>query len=195
MDKLLDTIMDFVLKNKDIDNDEAEVVRYGLEMFILKAVFSLAALAVGALMHSFWECLVFIILFSAIRSYAGGYHADTRIQCFIQSVLTFVAVFTVLKVYTDFMPQLIVSSVVFAISLWFFSPIDTENRRLSDEECRKFRNKTRLVLCIEAVIAVVSHFLNFGSISCAVMLAVITSGVLMSVGYIKEENNEKSNEK
>lgn len=194
MDKLLDMIMEFVSKNKDFDSDEAEVVRYGLEMFILKAVFSAAALAVGAIMHSFWECLVFIILFSAIRSCAGGYHADTRIQCFIQSVLTFVIVFAVLKVYTYFIPQLLVSSVLFAISLWFFSPIDTENRRLSADECRTFRKKTRIFLCIEAIIAVISYLLDFGNISCAVMLAVITSGVLMSVGYIKDDINGKHNE-
>lgn len=194
MDRLLDMIMGFVSKNKGFDSDEAEVVRYGLEMFFLKFTFSAAALAVGVIMHSFWECLVFIILFSAIRSYAGGYHADTRIQCFIQSVLTFVIVFAVLKVYTYFMPQLLVSSVVFAISLWFFSPIDTENRRLSAEECRTFRKKTRIFLCIEAIIAVISYLLDFGSISCAVMLAVITSGVLMSVGYIKDDINRKNND-
>lgn len=195
MERLLDVIMDFLSKNKDFDGDEREVIRYGLEMFILKAIFSAAALAVGAFMHSFWECLVFIILFSAIRSYSGGYHADTRIQCFIQSVLMFVIVFAVLKVYTYFIPQILITSVIFAISLWFSSPIDTENRRLSDDERRLFKNKTRIFLCIEAIIAVVFYLLDYGSIFCAVMLAVITSGVLMLAGYIKNDICRKNNEK
>ncbi len=83
MDKILDKIMSFVYNNEDdMYEEKAKVIRYGLEILLIKISFFAATMIIGAIMHSFWECLVFTALFSSIRSIAGGYHADTRIQCF-----------------------------------------------------------------------------------------------------------------
>ena len=40
MDKLLDKTMTFLQKNQDMDQDTADIVRYGLELFLIKTSFS-----------------------------------------------------------------------------------------------------------------------------------------------------------
>lgn len=42
MDKLIDATMDFLYRNEDdMDEEQAEIVRYGLELFSLKLLFLL----------------------------------------------------------------------------------------------------------------------------------------------------------
>ena len=51
MDKLLDATMNFLYRNEEnMDEEQAEIVRYGLELFYLKAFFFLATIAIGILM-------------------------------------------------------------------------------------------------------------------------------------------------
>ena len=69
MDKLLDATMNFLYRNEEnMDEEQAEIVRYGLELFYLKAFFFLATIAIGILMGSFWESLIFTALLSGIRT-------------------------------------------------------------------------------------------------------------------------------
>ena len=88
MEKILNKIMVFLSKEEELDSEQAEIVRYGLEILLLKSIFFLATLALGLLIGCFWACFLFMAFFVPLRSFAGGYHADTRKQCLIQSMLT-----------------------------------------------------------------------------------------------------------
>lgn len=185
MDKILDKAIDFLYNNKDDMNEEkAEIIRYGLEVLLIKITFFTAALVISLLMHSFWECIIFTSLFSGIRSYAGGYHANTRKKCFVLSMLTFCSVFMILKLIKTF-PLILMIVVIFAaassVVIFRFAPIDTENKRLDDEEIQIFRKKSRTAVVVELIMAAVAYFLNFKGIMCAVMLSLILTALLICI--------------
>lgn len=188
MNKILDMIMNYVYKDEEADEEQCEVVRYGLEIILLKSIFTLAILVIGVIMHSFWECLIFTVLFSGIRSYAGGYHADTRIQCFIQSMATFSVVLCVLKICNVndlIIIPLVILFMLSAAAIIKLAPIDTENKRLDDEEKAVFKRKSRLSLFSETIIAITAYCIGLESISYAVMLAVIVTALLLAAEVIK----------
>ena len=191
MEKLLNITMDFLYKNEDgMDEEKAEIIKYGLELLFLKITFFAATMIIGALMHSFWECLIFTALFSEIRSLAGGYHANSRMQCFVQSMLTFAAVLGLLKLvktYAVILILLAVLDVVSALVIFRFAPVDTENKRLNEDENSIFKKKSRIVMLIEIAVAVIAYFIGFQSISCSVMLALIVTAILISVELIKNK--------
>ena len=189
MDRILNRTIAFIEKNNSIDAEKAEVIRYGLEVLLLKAVFYIASIAVGILMHSFWECLTFLISFSAIRSLAGGHHANTRIKCFIQSMFMLMAILAALKVlqssllgYGVLMPIAFASAIV----IWIFSPVDTENKRLTNEERKILKIKTRSILIIETVICISTYLLNYSKAACSIMLALIVTAILVVIGRVKD---------
>ena len=63
MDKLLDATMDFLYSNEEnMDDEQAEIVRYGLELFFLKVFFFAATIIIGILMGSFGRAL-FLLLY------------------------------------------------------------------------------------------------------------------------------------
>lgn len=188
MDKFLDKIMDFIIHNRKIDDEEAEIVRYGLEIAVLKITFFASALIISLLMNSFWQFIIFISLFSILRSYAGGYHAKTRIQCFIQSMLLVVAAIMIINItqkITYLIVPLSVIALAASITIWLIAPVDSENKRLDFDEKAIMRRKTRITLAAEVIIGVTLYILNFKTISCAVTLAVTSSCVLLLAEYFK----------
>ncbi len=190
MDKLIDATMDFLYHNEEnMDEEQAEIVRYGLELFFLKVSFFLATMVIGILMGSFWESLIFTALLSGIRTMAGGFHANTRMQCFVMSMLTFTCVLMILKlaaVYNVILIPLTVLAVISSIIIWKFAPIDTENKPLEDDETVVFRKKARVMLLIEMCLAVATYLIGFVSVACSALLALITTGILMSAELLNK---------
>ncbi len=189
MDKVIDKLMGFIYKNQENMSEERyEIVKYGLEILLIKYLFFAAALIIGVLMRSFWECLIFIIFLSTIRSKSGGYHADTRIRCFVQSMLMFVLALSILKlesIYTVIIIPLAILTFCSSIIIWLFAPIETKNNPLSENEKKKFGMESKIILCLEIIIAIASYLIGFDRISCSVMLALITTSLLMLMGKRK----------
>lgn len=190
MDKLLDKTMLFLHKNQDLDEDTYDIIRYGLELFLIKTTFSIVMLAIGALLHSFWECLVFTVFFYLIRSLTGGYHADTRLKCFLQSITTFVIVLLIIKAVKAhvFMFILLVAVAISAVVvIWMTAPIDTENKRLEKEELEEFKKKSRIMLIIETATAIITFVIGFKTLCSAVMLSITVTAVLLMIEYTKNK--------
>lgn len=191
MDKFLDATMDFLYHNEEnIDEEQAEIIRYGLELFFLKAFFFLATIVIGILMGSFWEGIIFTALLSGIRTMAGGFHANTRTQCFIMSALTFISVLIILKIaatYNVILIPLVVLAIISSLVIWKFAPIDTENKPLEDDEIAVFRKKARVILIIEICISVVAYLIGFVSVACSALLALIVTGILMSAELLNKK--------
>lgn len=190
MDILLDKVMDFIIHNRKIDDEEAEIVRYGLEIAVLKITFFAAALVISLLMNSFWQFIIFISLFSVLRSYAGGYHAKTRIRCFIQSMLLIVAAIIIMNItqkFTYIIVPLSVIALAASIIIWRIAPVDSKNKRLDFDEKAIMRRKTRITLIAEIIIGIVLYILNFKIVPCAVTFSIIASSVLLLAEYFKME--------
>lgn len=188
MDAILSRITSFLANNDNFDEERLEVIRYGIEILLLKVLFFIASMLLGVLLQSFWECLLFTLSFSAIRSLAGGYHADTRMKCFIQSMCMLMAVLVILKLIQRnlFSCEIVLClSVIAAVIIWLISPIDTENKRLTNEERKILKIKSRSVLIIETVICVSTYLLNYGKVAYSIMLALIATAVLMIIGGLK----------
>lgn len=188
MDAILNRITSFLANNDNIDEERLEVIRYGIEILLLKVLFFIASMLVGVLLHSFWECLLFTLSFSAIRSMAGGYHADTRTKCFIQSMFMLILVLAILKLIQGnlFGCAIVIGlSFVAAVIIWLTSPIDTANKRLTNEERKILKIKSRLILIIETVICISTYLLNYGKVAYSIMVALISTAVLLIIGGSK----------
>ena len=70
----------------DNRNENIELYRYGLELFISSFFCSLVLLAFGLVTASIIESIIFIVAFSALRIYTGGYHANSYSLCTLITV-------------------------------------------------------------------------------------------------------------
>lgn len=196
MDKILDWVIKFLNQNDDdMDEEKAEIVRYGLEIVLLKVIFLIATLIVGIIMKSFFPCLAFMILFMPLRSNAGGYHAQTRIQCFIQSILTVAMVIIGIKYINIYIAiSLLILSIISLPFIWILSPVDTKNKRLDDEEKVTFRKKTRIILITLILVAVICWFAKLHLITYTAMFSIIDVALLVVMEHIKNVKLGAENE-
>lgn len=154
IDSAANMIAKRLIDNNIIEQDDEEIYLYGLQMMI-SGIVKLAGFMVIA-----WACgwipeaLVFIITFSSLRVYAGGYHADTYFKCFmITAAATFISIFLVKTWVMIYIPG--VSAILILISCMLvvkYAPIDSPNKRMVGDEKRIFRAKALGIMITEVAL-------------------------------------------
>lgn len=124
------------LKEEDIP-----LINYGLTQGFFLILNLLISLTIGILCDVFFQCFWTIFLLFPLRIYAGGYHAQTRASCFFISIFMILITSLVLRYFIIPGNVCTVSSAILTTFIWKQAPLDTENKRLDDEERIKYRKK------------------------------------------------------
>lgn len=153
-------LTDYLVDGKNIPDSEREVIRYGVEGILNNLLGIFITLTVGILCDCVFGSFVFWIFFWTLRKHAGGFHAKTKFQCLVMSVvLLFIAFEFLLKagwiigVYTWIMA--IGSGCIF-----YLAPVETHNKHLDEREVRVYRKRTRMILGIQLILYFLSLVLG-----------------------------------
>ena len=98
MNLILDHLMDKLLKDGFAKSEEAEIVRFGLELASMKILISAATIIVAIALDSAPAVIAFMVVYQPLRSCCGGYHAKTRSFCFLASMFVLFSVITATKI-------------------------------------------------------------------------------------------------
>lgn len=163
--------------------DEIELYSYGFNLLLKKIAHASIILSIGMMTGEFWNVLVFLLTYIAMREYSGGYHAKTEAGCYTCTIIVMISVIIMIKR----LPGLnsIVSWILLlfsAVIIWFLSPQDAENKPLDVEERYIYRKKARKLLIISAII-ILSGYANtaiFLGSACAWIIQAIMLLMAMS---------------
>ena len=130
---------------KKTDKIPFEIYVYGFELLVSSIIETGALILIGGLIGKFVETILFIISFSSIRFFSGGYHAKKLHTCIMGSgFLLFLCIMVSMHMQCDW--KLAIATGIASVSLIAFSPIDSENRRLDTDEKRTYKKIT--VFCV-----------------------------------------------
>ena len=190
MNKILDKTIGFIQRTNKIDELKLDIIRYGLEILILKVIFALCALLYGILTNQFVECVLFLNVFVPLRSFAGGYHSKTRWGCAVSS-------FFMLAISLELAQLLYVNSqldiimfivlAVVAVLMWQLCPVDCENKILTKSECKAIGVKVRLLLSIIILILCALYMCDIKEAYDIALMAIVDVGILVSLGWIENK--------
>lgn len=147
MKKKQNLLVDSLLQNKIISAEEVELYQFGMECFVLKTINALSYFIIAVLMRMPLELLVMGTILIPLRTSAGGYHAKTRIGCYIFSCVVVTAALFLcqaLSVHYIWYTMLLFANLLVA----FLAPVDNKNKIMDTDEKRYFRGKTLKVLLI-----------------------------------------------
>ncbi|KAE9631324.1 accessory gene regulator ArgB-like protein [Defluviitalea raffinosedens] len=136
IDRLAAGISYQIYKKQIFNHTQIREIQYGLQAFISETIkiFFMCILLVltGHLKYGLFAMLVF----SSLRIWAGGYHANTYVRCFILSLsIIYVSVFAGLHVQSDF---LFIIQALFSFGIILkFSPAEHKNQPIISKERRK----------------------------------------------------------
>lgn len=171
-DILCKLTLEKLLDNQIIKEEDMEVYEYGLTLLIGTIGKIIGFIIIGLLTGLLKEILVFIIFFSSLRLQAGGYHAKTVLSCFLGTlVLIGFAILFIKILPTSYQPLFNLFSIVISILLvCLYSPLESENRPLTEEEKTLYRKRSILAVIVGSIFILFlaikgGKFLYFASIA------------------------------
>lgn len=177
-------LVDSLLQNKIISAEEAEIYQFGIECFLLKAVNCLSYLIIAVLMEMLLELLVMGGILIPLRRSAGGYHAKTKVGCYIFSCVVVAAALFVCRVLS--MHYVWYAMLFFANFLVFFlAPVDNKNKIMDTAEKRYFREKTLKVLLAANLACFLAILIGSKQLYGPAIMGVFVAGLLIVLGKRK----------
>lgn len=73
--------------HQTIDDEQQEVYLYGMECFLNTGITVFLLFIWGVFLDTLLETIIWIISFSLLRKYSGGYHAHSQLSCIVSSTL------------------------------------------------------------------------------------------------------------
>lgn len=169
-------IADWLIGQKAISSDERELYAYAVHC-LFSLIYPIAfASVVGIISGMIMESIVMIIPFMIIRKFSGGYHADSFGKCLIISSIVIAGALLIGKnIYNG--ATLNAFYIAASILLIIFSPIDSINKRLDDDDkmfCKKITIVTVFVFfTITEILWCMGHRYYIGFIELGIILVVL----------------------
>ncbi len=185
--KIAETAANALCTYDALTQDNRELYIYGFYILISKTLYFLVAVILGIIFKIVLESAAFYIMFAVIREYAGGVHASTERACMIctsMSLLTCTAAMKLCIVYSLFVLPIIML-VLSTISIIALSPLDTEEKRLPEEEKKVYRRKTHLFTTIILLVAVLSLICKYKPMFYPCVFSLFLESILLIIGKIK----------
>lgn len=135
-------------------NDEQEMVAFAVRSLIFGILPILIAMSLGLMFSMFYEGFLIILPFFLIRKFSGGYHSKSPYLCIIFSIVLIAVGLGMIRMiyFTEQFAMLKILVFLSATSLFIFSPISSDARKLTFRE-RRFLGTISKILSIIAVIS------------------------------------------
>lgn len=177
INKISDTVAQWLLEKEVIQLDEVELYSYALYSLLLVSAPIIMVSLIGIIMNMLLKSILFITPFVLIRKFSGGFHLKSSTVCVFVSMVILTAFLIYIKFSLEYQVHAVTIIVTFisAIILMTQSPIDSEERMLSDKETKTFGNIARIItICFLIVITILAicHLFDLAiPISCGVILS------------------------
>ena len=179
--KFIDSSIELIKKNGINDEEQLEIIAYGLEGVYLTItkmiILFLLAYALGIVK----EFVMILITFNIIRTQAFGIHASKSLYCLISSTITFIGGALLCKYMVIPFYISIIIAIICDICLLLYAPADTHKRPLVNAKKRKrfkmlsfFLGVIYTILLIIFKNSFICNYLLVGMINSVIMILPIT---------------------
>lgn len=194
LNKLIKKITAYFCNNGIIVKEDAEIYEYGLFILLSTALELASVLIVSIIVNKFFAAAVFLLSFLLLRGIAGGYHASTAGRCYLILLAVFAAYIVSLCLPLPFVSAAIVISIVSAIIVFRYAPVDNENKRLSEQKAKKEKRLSIVIVSAETLAVIIlsfskneaAYYVAYGQLAVAASLLAVK---------IKEKRNLKCQKK
>ena len=131
-----------------IQEEDIDTCRYGLDVFISSTLEIASILLIAAFIGNLGEAVLLFAAFIPLRVYAGGYHADTKLKCYLISLGVYGTFTAVMKI----LPQGLYSALNLSVAIFSLimvliaAPVVHKNKAVNDIE-RKYYHKFSISIC------------------------------------------------
>lgn len=156
---LIDKITYKMAGSNLISSDEIAVYHFGIEVTLLKLLHYISYIVIAVCMNRIFEFCIIFAVFYIFRKNVGGFHAKTRLGCYLFSCTLIAGSLWVTKIAFNLNIIYIITAVDIVI-LHFLAPVQNANRELDEEEIIFFKNRLLVISVIFIAVSVVTVLAN-----------------------------------
>ncbi len=193
MTKIAAKISDYLCSKELIDQSEKEIYTYGYEVILENAVKTFILLILGVVLKKAIVTIIFIIAFTTLRAYCGGYHAKKAWQCDVCTLMLWGGVVWGTPIargaFTSGRAYLVAAVLLVELIIYLYAPIEHVNNRLTEEKrIRNQRGARSLGILYGILVLVLStKTINYGVALLMTLLEVAILMIIPSEGRISNE--------
>ena len=185
MEVLTQKLISSLIDNNIIKKEGAEIYSYGLKQMIFIALNLITTIFIGLIFNKMFEVILFMVTYIPIRVYAGGYHARTKLKCYIFSVLMLISVCYILKL--DLLKSYLSIGILAIISsaiILYLAPIEDKNKTLDEIEIKVYKKRTIRNLVIILIVLCTTLIFNKINLSACICISLLCNGIMLMLGKI-----------
>lgn len=186
--KISTLISNQLVKHKIISEDAQDVYKYGVEITISSLIGFIIVVLVGIIFKALLQAMIFYVIFVALRSMTGGFHATTYLKCNI--IFSLVLLFTILfsKVASEIQLSVEMITLFFlpavAIFLWL-APVENPNKPI-EEKKRIYWKLTAVIVSVLLYILSILLYINQHIFESAVVtITVFVVSILCTIPFFQ----------
>lgn len=172
-------------ENNTVKSENHEIYRYGFQQGLTILLNVTTIIAIGLILGMIWQIIFFLICFFPLRSYAGGYHANTAVKCYIYSMLMITVILLAIKYLPINNFICVITFILSSAFILILSPIEDANKPLDKTEHSVYKRRAMLIWAIEAIIFGVTIFFNWVNAEICLSFVFATVSILLCVGKFK----------
>lgn len=171
-----------------VPSEDKALYEYGIRTGILMVINVATAVLIGLLLGMVWQCIVFLIAYNPVRTYAGGYHARTSLVCYLLSIPMYAAVLLGIRMlpWNSFICAIAIMSAVIAIAV--LAPVADANKPLSEREIPVYKNRACTYAAVLAGASVMLWIAGMEQTSLSIIMALVVAAVMLVLGKINNRN-------
>ena len=157
-EKILNTQINIIKNKKNLNDEELEIIKYGLESLYLTITKIVIILILSSILNIFKETILIILFYNSIRLFAFGLHAKNSIECLITSITLFIGgPYLAIHININIIIKIILL-IINLILIIIYAPADTEKRPLINPNKRKkFKKLSILTSLILSIFTIYNH--------------------------------------
>lgn len=187
LNRISDKLTESWCQKNIIPSEMKEIYRYGLEVLISNVISSLAILALGILFFDIFSTVVFLLIFILLRSYCGGYHADTYLKCFITTNITYLLTMGCVYLFPVNLFTVVLTMSIGVPLLYLRAPVENTNKPLDTTEKRKYKIISLIIFLILIAVSICLCIAGMHRICSAIIYTLVSVLILIPVGTIKNK--------
>ena len=186
----------FLCRKRIIDYNDIEIYKYGFETICSTLLGFIITIIIGTIFQMFFLSIIYYIMFVTIRQFTGGYHARSYFKCNLtfSGVTMLVFSFTKIAVYTKMYMMLyhILFLVLSFMIVWYYIPVENENKPLDQEQKKKNRH---IGIALTAAVSVVSCAIYPISVQTSILMAFTQLSIAVLIVITHHERGSEKDEK
>lgn len=193
-------LTEILIINGIIYADKRDFYMYGLDLFFIKLSFYVTILVLSIITNTLPISILYVLLFTMLRKYTGGYHSKTFTLCFLTSILIYLVMILIYRIAVEtVVAPMTICAVISFIIVILFAPVESINKPLSVDEQKKYRKISLILVSIYCLASVITLNLNYYWVSFVLSWSLTADAVLIILGkFMKgevhnEEGSVKSN--